>query len=86
MNQADHPDPFLVFGQPTAIHYRSATDQPYYQEAFGWTPAHAPEATRIGRSTVSLPLSPACSEREIARVLDAVRNVMLHRPLCRQAV
>jgi dTDP-4-amino-4,6-dideoxygalactose transaminase len=59
-----------------AIHYRSATEQPYYQEALGWHEEDCPEALRTGRQTVSLPLSPAYGEREIERVVSAVRTVL----------
>lgn len=60
-----------------AIHYRGATEQPFYQETFGWRAEDCPVALRISRRTVSLPLSPAYGEHEIERVVNAVRTVLL---------
>lgn len=62
-----------------AIHYRSATEQPYYQETFGWRAEDCPEALSAGRRTASLPLSPAYTEREIERVVNAARTVLRGR-------
>src|SRR5262249_9022426 len=40
------------------VHYLSVPEHPFYQRAFGWRPEDHPHAMRIGRQTVSLPLSP----------------------------
>lgn len=60
----------------SAVHYRSAAEQPYYQRTFGWQPDDFPEALRIGRQTLSLPLSPALRDHDVARVIDATRTVL----------
>ncbi|MCC6262355.1 MAG: DegT/DnrJ/EryC1/StrS aminotransferase family protein [Bryobacterales bacterium] len=60
----------------SAVHYRSAAEQPYYQSVFGWQPEDVPEAMRIGRQTLSLPLSPALSDHDVERVVRAVRTVL----------
>lgn len=60
------------------VHYISVPEHPYYQSAFGWSAAHYPHALRIGRQTVSLPLSPGLSEEDVADVIWAVRNVLGH--------
>lgn len=59
----------------SAVHYRSAAEQPYYQQTFSWQPDDFPEALRIGRQTLSLPLSPALSDYDVARVINAARTV-----------
>lgn len=59
----------------SAVHYRSAAEQPYYQRTFGWKADDFPEALRIGRQTLSLPLSPALSDHDVARVINAARTV-----------
>ncbi len=41
----------------SGVHYLSVAEHPYYQERLGWSPDDSPNATRIGRQTVSLPLS-----------------------------
>ena len=58
------------------VHYLAATEHPHYREHFGWRPAHAPHATRIGRQTVSLPLSPKVSDQDAADVVAAVRKIL----------
>lgn len=60
----------------TGVHYLSVPEHPYYQQRFGWKPEQWPHAMRLGRQTVSLPLSPAMSDDDATRVLDAVRRVM----------
>lgn len=61
------------------VHYLSVAEHPYYQQRFGWRPEQWPEAMRIGRRTVSLPLSPKLGEAEVQRVIDAVRKTVPER-------
>jgi dTDP-4-amino-4,6-dideoxygalactose transaminase len=58
------------------VHYLSAPEHPYYQEAFGWKPDKFPCATRIGRQTVSLPVSPKLTRSDVERVIAAVRAIL----------
>jgi dTDP-4-amino-4,6-dideoxygalactose transaminase len=60
----------------TGVHYLSVPEHPYYQQRFGWRPEQWPEAMRLGRQTVSLPLSPAMSDSDIVRVIEAVHSVI----------
>jgi dTDP-4-amino-4,6-dideoxygalactose transaminase len=60
----------------TGVHYLSIPEHPYYQQRFGWKPEQWPHAMRIGRQTVSLPLSPALSDADVERVIDAVQAVV----------
>jgi dTDP-4-amino-4,6-dideoxygalactose transaminase len=60
----------------TGVHYLAIPEHPYYQQRFGWKPEQWPNATKIGRETVSLPLSPKLTDADIARVIDAVRCVI----------
>lgn len=57
------------------VHYLSIPEHPYYQRAFGWNPEDYPTSKRIGRQTVSLPLSPKLTDKDVADVVDAVRRV-----------
>lgn len=59
-------------GVGTGVHYLSAPEHPYYQQRFGWRPEQWPEAMRIGRQTVSLPISPKLTNADLDRVVDAV--------------
>ena len=59
------------------VHYRAIPEHPFYQDRFGWRPESFPHATRIGRQTVSLPLSPKLSDEDVEDVVEAVRRVLL---------
>jgi dTDP-4-amino-4,6-dideoxygalactose transaminase len=61
-------------GIGVGVHYRALAEHPYYRERFGWRPEDVPHATRIGRQTVSLPLSAAMDEGDVADVLEAVKR------------
>ena len=55
------------------VHYLSLPEHSFYQREFGWLPEHYPNAMRIGRQTVSLPLSPKLTDRDVEDVVAAVR-------------
>ncbi|MFT7668557.1 MAG: dTDP-4-amino-4,6-dideoxygalactose transaminase [Planctomycetota bacterium] len=63
-------------GIGVGVHYIAATEHPYYQDRFGWNAELAPHATRIGRQTISLPLSPKVSDQDASRVIAAVRKLL----------
>ena len=58
------------------VHYLSIPEHPFYQQRFGWRPDDYPHAARVGRETVSLPLSAALSDDDVADVIAAVRKVL----------
>lgn len=58
------------------VHYRSIPEHPYYQNAFGWEPEDYPHATRIGRQTVSLPISAKLADEDVVDVVKAVKRVL----------
>lgn len=58
------------------VHYLSIPEHPYYQERFGWRPEDYPEAMRIGRQTVSLPLSAKLSDDDVDDVVGAVVQIV----------
>lgn len=57
------------------VHYLSVPEHPYYKEKFGWRPEDYPQAMRVGRQTVSLPLSPRLTDEDVRDVEDAVRKL-----------
>jgi dTDP-4-amino-4,6-dideoxygalactose transaminase len=61
------------------VHYMSIPEHPYYQKTFGWKPEDYPTAMRIGRETVSLPLSAKLSDEDVQDVVSAVESSMLNR-------
>ena len=56
------------------VHYLSIPEHPYYQRVYHWTPRDYPNAMAIGRQTVSLPLSPKLTDRDVEDVIKAVVN------------
>ncbi len=59
------------------VHYLSIPEHPYYRERFGWRPEDYPHAMKVGRQTVSLPLSPALSECDVEDVVEAVEECLV---------
>jgi dTDP-4-amino-4,6-dideoxygalactose transaminase len=60
----------------TGVHYLSIPEHPYYQQEYGWRPEQWPNAMRIGRQTVSLPLSARLSDSDVSRVLGSVHQIL----------
>jgi dTDP-4-amino-4,6-dideoxygalactose transaminase len=63
-------------GIGVGVHYLSIPEHPVYQEKFGWRPEDYPNAMRVGRQTLSLPLSPKLTDAEVSRVIAAVRATL----------
>lgn len=57
------------------VHYLALPEHPLYQDRLGWRPELCPEATRIGRQTVSLPLSARMTYDDVEDVILAVRRL-----------
>ena len=58
------------------VHYLSLPEHPFYQKRFGWRPQDYPHAMRVGRQTVSLPLSARVSDDDVEDVIAAVRGIL----------
>ena len=58
------------------VHYRALCDHSYYRRTLGWNRRDFPVAADIGDRTVSLPLSPALSNKDVEDVIAAFRKVM----------
>lgn len=58
------------------VHYLSIPEHPYYQEQFGWRAEAYPQSMRIGRQTVSLPISAKMTDNDVADVVGAVKRVL----------
>ena len=58
------------------VHYLSVPEHPVYQNRFGWQPEDYPNAMRIGRQTVSLPLSAKLTDADVSRVIEAVQGTL----------
>ena len=60
----------------TGVHYRALHAHPYYAQRFGFRPEQFPRAYQIGEHTVSIPLTPKLTDRDVDRVIDAVRGIL----------
>jgi dTDP-4-amino-4,6-dideoxygalactose transaminase len=60
----------------TGVHYRSIPVHPVYQQRYGWRPEDFPNATAIGETTVSLPLSARLTPEDVEDVIGSVRTVL----------
>lgn len=58
------------------VHYLSIPEHPFYQQTFNWKPKDYPNAMRIGRSTVSIPLSARLTDEEVEDVVAGVADVL----------
>ena len=58
------------------VHYLSIPEHPYYQQTFGWQPEDYPEAMKVGRQTVSLPLSAKLTDEDAGDVIEAVMGIL----------
>ena len=55
------------------VHYLSI---PEYQDNFAWKPEDYPQAMRVGRQTVSLPLSAKLTDKDVEDVILAVKQII----------
>ena len=58
------------------VHYLSIPEHPFYQQTLGWRSEDYPHALRIGRQTVSLPISAKLTDEDVGRVIEAVFSVI----------
>jgi dTDP-4-amino-4,6-dideoxygalactose transaminase len=58
------------------IHYRAIPDHSIYKKLFRWKIDKFPNAKKIGRETLSLPLSPSLKKKDIIRVIKSVNNII----------
>jgi dTDP-4-amino-4,6-dideoxygalactose transaminase len=58
------------------VHYMSIPEHPFYQKTFGWQPEDYPHAQKIGRTTISIPLSARLTDEDADDVIAAVKDVL----------
>ena len=64
-------------GVGAGVHYLSVPEYPYYQETFGWRPEDYPNAMKIGRETISIPLSPKLTLKDTDKIINAINTILL---------
>jgi dTDP-4-amino-4,6-dideoxygalactose transaminase len=68
------------------VHYMSIPEHPYYQKTFGWKPEDHPHAMRLGRQTVSLPISAKLTDDDVEDVIQAVKRCVAMNNVRRPSV
>ncbi|TSC69714.1 MAG: UDP-4-amino-4-deoxy-L-arabinose--oxoglutarate aminotransferase ArnB2 [Parcubacteria group bacterium Gr01-1014_70] len=63
-------------GIGVGVHYRPIHLMSYYRKKYGYKPGDFPNAERIGASTISLPLYPKLTDREVRYVIDNVKEII----------
>jgi dTDP-4-amino-4,6-dideoxygalactose transaminase/uncharacterized protein (UPF0276 family) len=58
------------------VHYQSIPTHLYYRRKYDWHDEDYPVSYSVGRRTVSLPLSPALSNGDVADVIKAVKKIL----------
>lgn len=76
ISRDDFLEAMTAQGIGVGVHYLALTEHPHYQERFGWRPEDTPHATRVGRRTVSLPISARLSDQDVTDVISAVRLIL----------
>jgi dTDP-4-amino-4,6-dideoxygalactose transaminase len=61
-----------------AVHYAGMYQHPWYREELGMERGQLPNADWVTDRTVSLPLSPSMTERDVDDVITVTRSVLLH--------
>ena len=62
-------------GIGTQVHYYPVPMQPYYRRTLGHAPGDFPGAERHYARALTIPLYPAMTDRDVRRVVDAVKSV-----------
>nr|MBA2301487.1 DegT/DnrJ/EryC1/StrS aminotransferase family protein [Acidobacteriota bacterium] len=60
----------------TSVHFIPVHLHPYYRDSYGYAAEDIPNAARLYRELVSLPLYPAMTEEDVASVHQAVRAIV----------
>jgi len=60
----------------TGVHFVSIHLHPYYQKAFSYKRGNFPNAEYISDRTISLPLSPSLSDKDLQDVVSSVKKVL----------
>ena len=58
------------------IHYRAIPEHSIYRKLFNWKINDFPNAKRIGRETLSLPLSPSLTEKNVDYVIKSIKEIV----------
>jgi dTDP-4-amino-4,6-dideoxygalactose transaminase len=74
LTRDDLADALAASGVASSVHFPAVHLHRYYVERFGFTRGQFPHAERIADTVLSLPLSPALTDRQVEAVICAVRG------------
>ena len=57
------------------VHYRSIPEDSIYKKKFKWKLDDYPNAKKIGRETISIPLSPSLKKYEVLHIISSVKKI-----------
>ena len=57
------------------IHYRAIPDHSIYKKMFSWKIDDYPNAKKIGRRTISIPLSPSLKNNQVKKVINSINII-----------
>lgn len=69
-------DALTVENIGVGVHYMPVHLHPYYRKTYGWKKGQFPNAEFIGERTISLPLSPVLTDKDVTDVIDAFKKVL----------
>jgi dTDP-4-amino-4,6-dideoxygalactose transaminase len=72
-------DRMTRLGIGVGVHYLSVPEHPYYQQTLGWRPEEYPNAMKVGRQIVSVPISAKLNDSDCTDVIDAVGRAIHER-------
>ena len=58
------------------VHYMSVPEHIYYRDRFGWKPEDYPHAMKVGRSTVSIPITAKLTDDDVSDVINAISLIL----------
>jgi dTDP-4-amino-4,6-dideoxygalactose transaminase len=76
LTRDDLAEALAASGVASSVHFPAVHLHRYYAERFGYTRGRFPHAERIADTVLSLPLSPALTDGQIAAVIRAVRSAL----------
>lgn len=58
------------------IHYRSIPEHSVYKKLYNWRINDYPNAKKIGRETISIPLTPSLKLKSVKRIIESINKIL----------
>ena len=76
ISRDDFLDEMTKRGIGVGVHYMSIPEHEYYQKTYGWKPESYPNAMKVGRQTVSIPISPKLTDNEVEYIIKSIKEIV----------